>query len=200
LTHVPPNIDETRDALKGIVEEGNRAGEVIVRIRDLLRHRKPEYIALDINEAIRETLALVGSALRSRSVAVQTILSADLPLALGDRVQLQQVVMNLTVNGADAMNSVADRPRVLWIGSKLDDEGNIQVTIKDSGIGIDEAIRDRIFNPLFSTKPAGMGMGLSICRSIIEAHGGRIWASPGTPHGTDFQFTIPNANRLLKSA
>ena len=191
----PPNLEETREALKGIVEEGNRAGEVIARIRELLKHRKPEYVALDINEAIRDVLALTGSALRSRSVAVQTMLPADLPLALGDRVQLQQVIMNLAMNGADAMSSVTDRPRVLRVESKVNDEGSIQVTIRDSGTGIEEAIRHRIFDPLFTTKPTGMGMGLSICRSIIEAHGGRLWASPGTPHGTDFQFTIPGSNR-----
>jgi PAS domain S-box-containing protein len=195
LAQGPPNIEETRAALKGIVEAGNRVVEVIERIRELLRHRKPEYVALDINQAIRDVLALTASALRSRSVTVHAILPADLPLALGDRVQLQQVIMNLTMNGADAMNSVADQPRVLEVESRVNDEGSIQVTIRDSGTGIEEAIRDRIFDPLFTTKPTGMGMGLSICRRIIEAHGGRLWASPGTPHGTEFQFTIPASNR-----
>ena len=103
--------------------------------------------------------------------------------------------MNLAMNGADAMSSVTDRPRVLRVGSKVNDEGSIEVTIRDSGTGIEEAIRHRIFDPLFTTKPAGMGMGLSICRRIIEAHGGRLWASPGTPHGTEFRFTIPGSNR-----
>ena len=200
LAHAPPNLEETRDALKAIVAEGKRAGEVVTRIRDLLKHHKPEYVALDINEAIGEVLSLTGSAFRSRSVAVETMLPADLPLALGDRVQLQQVIMNLTVNGADAMNSVTDRPRVLRIASKVTEDGSIQVTIKDSGIGIEEAIRHRIFDPLFTTKATGMGMGLSICRSIIEAHEGRLWASPSTPYGTDFQFTIPSADRPKKSA
>ena len=194
LAQSPPNIEETRAALKGIVEAGNRVVEVIARIRELLRHRKPEYVTLDINEAIRDVLALTASALRSRSVAVHAILPADLPLALGDRVQLQQVIMNLTMNGADAMNSVTDRPRVLEVELRVNDEGSIQVTIRDSGTGIEEAIRHRIFDPLFTTKPTGMGMGLSICRRIIEAHGGRLWASPGTPHGTEFQFTIPGSN------
>ncbi len=200
LTQAPPNLEETRNSLEGIIKDGNRAGEVITRIRALLKHRKPEYIELDVNEAIREVLALAASPLRNRAVAVQTMLPADLPLASGDRVQLQQVIMNLIMNGADAMGSVTDRPRVLQIGSKVDGEGSIQVTIKDSGTGIEEAIRNRIFDPLFTTKPTGMGMGLSICRSIIEAHGGRLWASPSTPHGTDFQFTIPSADRPMKSA
>ena len=126
---------------------------------------------------------------------VHAILPADLPLALGDRVQLQQVIMNLTMNGADAMNCVTDRPRVLEVESRLNDEGSIQVTIRDPGTGIEEAIRDRIFDPLFTTKPTGMGMGLSICRRIIEAHGGQLRASPCTPHGTEFRFTIPGSNR-----
>jgi PAS domain S-box-containing protein len=195
LAQGPPNLEETKAALKGVVEAGNHAGEVLVRIRELLKHRKPEYAALDVNEAIRDVLVLTGSALRSRSVAVQTKLAADLPLALGDRVQLQQVIMNLAMNGADAMSSVTDRPRMLRVESKVNGEGSILVTIEDSGTGIEEAIRHRIFDPLFTTKPAGMGMGLSICRRIIEAHGGRLWASPGTPHGTEFQFTIARSNR-----
>ena len=133
LAHTPPNVEEVTELLKGIVEEGTRAGEVIARVRELLKHRKPNYVALDANDAIREVLALTGSALRSRSVAVQTTLPADLPLALGDRVQLQQVVMNLVMNGADAMSSVTERPRVLRIELKVDGESSIQVTIKDSG-------------------------------------------------------------------
>jgi two-component system, sensor histidine kinase and response regulator len=195
LAQGPPNLGETKAALRGVVEAGNRAGEVLMRIRELLKHRKPEYASLDVNEAIRDVLALTGSALRSRSVAVKTTLAADLPLALGDRVQLQQVIMNLAMNGADAMSSVTDRPRVLRVESKVNGEGSILVTIEDSGTGIEEAIRHRIFDPLFTTKPAGMGVGLSICRRIVEAHGGRLWAAPGTPHGTEFQFTIPGSSR-----
>jgi PAS domain S-box-containing protein len=195
LAHAPPNLEETKAALKGVVEASNRAGEVFVRIRELLRYRKPEYATLDVNEAIRDVLALTGSALRSRSVVIQTILAADLPLVVGDRVHLRQVIMNLVMNGADAMSSVTDRPRVLGVESKVNDEGSIEVTIRDSGTGIDEAIRHRIFDPLFTTKPSGMGMGLSICRRTIEAHGGRLWASPSAPYGTEFQFTIPGSKR-----
>ena len=193
LAQAPPNLEETKAALKGIVEAGNHAGAVFTSIRELLKHRKLEYATLDVNAAIRDVLALTGSALRSRSVEVQTMLADDLPLASGDRVQLQQVIMNLAMNGADAMGSVTDRPRVLRIGSKVNDGGGIEVTIGDSGTGIEEVIRHRIFDPLFTTKPTGMGMGLSICRRIIEAHGGRLWAAPGTPHGTEFRFTIAEA-------
>jgi len=194
LAQTPPNLEETKASLKGIVEAGNHAGGVFTGIRKLLKHRKLEYAPFDVNAAIRDVLALTGSALQSRAVAVQTALAADLPPVSGDSVQLQQVIMNLAMNGADAMSSVTDRPRELRVGSKVNGEGSIEVTIGDSGTGIEEAIRDRIFEPLVTTKPTGMGMGLSICRRIIEAHGGRLWASPGTPHGTEFRFTLPQAN------
>src|SRR5262245_51394980 len=193
LAHTPPNLDETRNRLKAIVTQGNRASEVIRRIRSLFKHHTPEYVELDINDAIREVLELTVSTLRGRDVVVQTQLPAAVPQALGDRVQLQQVIMNLIMNGADAMSTVADRPRILRIGSRINGGGSVLVSVKDSGIGIDEAIRGRIFEPLFSTKSTGMGMGLSICRSIVEAHGGKLWATPATPHGTEFQFTIPTA-------
>jgi PAS domain S-box-containing protein len=195
LAQAPPNLEETKAALKGVVEAGSHAGEVFVRIRDLLKHRKPDYATLDVNQAIRDVTALTGSALRSRSVVIETTLAADLPRVSGDRVQLQQVIMNLAMNGADAMSSVTDRPRLLQVESKANDEGGIEVAIRDSGSGIEDAIRHRIFDPLFTTKSAGMGMGLSICRRIIEAHGGRLWASPCTPHGTEFRFTIPGPDR-----
>ena len=193
MAHVPPNLEETRDAIKAILNEGYRASEVTGRIRSLFKHREPDYVELDINDAIRDVLELTVSALRSRDVIIQTQLSAALPKALGDRVQLQQVIMNLIMNGADAMSAVADRPRILHIGSEIDSAGNVLVSVKDSGTGIDEAIRDSIFKPLFTTKSTGMGMGLSICRSIVEAHGGKLWATPATPYGTDFRFTIPRA-------
>jgi signal transduction histidine kinase len=166
---------------------------VIGRIRSLFKHSEPEYVELDINDVIREVVELMVSTLRSRDVAIQTQLPIVLPRALGDRVQLQQVIMNLIMNGADAMSAVADRPRILRIGSQIDGAGSVLVSVADSGGGIDAAIRDRIFEPLFTTKSAGMGMGLSICRSIVEAHGGKLWVTPATPHGTEFRFTIPMA-------
>jgi PAS domain S-box-containing protein len=205
LAHVPPNLEETNGSLKAIINEGNRASEVIGRIRSLIRHGRSEYTELDINDAIREVLELTLGTLRSRGVAIQTELPGLLPRALGDRVQLQQVMLNLIMNGADAMGAVTDRPRVLRIGSHVNDAGSLLVSVKDSGIGIDEAIRDRIFEPLFTTKSTGMGMGLSICRSIIEAHSGKLWATPATPNGTDFRFTIPTVasgrmdDRLMSS-
>ena len=188
-----PDLEEATEALKNIISEGNRASEVIERIRAFLKHRTPEYVGFDINELIREVLGLTQSVLRSRNIAVQTHLPAELPHVLGDRVQLQQVIMNLVMNGADAMSSVTDWPRVLCISSQLNELGGVLISVKDSGTGIDEAIRHRIFEPLFTTKSTGMGMGLSICRSIVEAHGGRLWASAAALHGTDFQFTVPSA-------
>jgi len=193
LAHSTPNLEEATTAIKRIVNEGNRASDVIGRIRSFLRHHKPEHAPLDVNDAIREVLALAMNALQSRRITVQTDLSAGLPSALGDRVQLQQVIMNLVMNGADAMTAVTDRPRVLRIGSRTNESDGILVAIRDSGTGIDESIRNRIFEPLFTTKTTGMGMGLSICRSIVEAHGGRLWSSPGVPQGTDFYFTVPSA-------
>jgi PAS domain S-box-containing protein len=193
LAHTPPNVEEARSLLTAVVKQGNRASEVIGRIRSLFRHSVPEYVELDINDAIREVLELTAGTLRGRDVVVQTQLPAAVPAALGDRVQLQQVVLNLIMNGADAMSAVNDRPRILRIGSQIDGAGSVLVSVTDSGNGIDATIRDRIFEPLFTTKSTGMGMGLSICRSIVEAHGGKLWATPAMPHGTEFRFTIPTA-------
>jgi signal transduction histidine kinase len=190
LARSPPNLEEARESIKAIVSEGHRASEVIGRIRSLLKHSAPDYVELDINDVIRDVLALTASSLQSRGVVVQTELSEALPRALGDPLQLQQVIMNLAMNGADAMSAVLDRPRILQIGSQFDN-GSLLVSVRDSGTGIDESIRESIFKPLFTTKSTGMGMGLSICRSIIEVHGGKLWATPATPYGTEFRFTIP---------
>jgi signal transduction histidine kinase len=195
LDRETPELAEAKEALEGVVQEGNRASEVIGRIRAFLRNRKPDYIATDINEAIREVLALTMNTLRNRDVTVQTSLPREVPKVLGDRVQLQQVIMNLVINGADAMNAVTGRSRILRIGSALDGADSVVVTVGDSGTGIDEAIRQRVFDPLFTTKSTGMGMGLPICRGIVRAHGGRLWAAPATPHGTEFRFTVPIAAR-----
>jgi PAS domain S-box-containing protein len=193
LDRATPDIAEAKDALQGVIQEGNRASEVIGRIRAFLKNRKPDYAATDINEAIREVLALTMNTLRQRNVMVQTSLPGEMPPVLGDRVQLQQVIMNLVINGADAMNAVMDRSRVLRIESQLDGTDNVLVTVGDCGSGIDEAIRNRVFDPLFTTKSTGMGMGLPICRGIVQSHGGRLWAAPAKPHGTEFRFTVPVA-------
>jgi PAS domain S-box-containing protein len=195
LDRATPDLAEAKEALEGVVEEGNRASQVIGRIRAFLRNRKPDYAATDINDAIREVLALTMNTLRGRNVTVQTSLPREVPMVLGDRVQLQQVIMNLVINGADAMNAITGRSRILRIGSALDGGESVLVTVGDSGTGIDESIRSRVFDPLFTTKSTGMGMGLPICRGIVQAHGGRLWAAPATPHGTEFHFTVPVAAR-----
>jgi PAS domain S-box-containing protein len=186
-----PNIVEAQEAITSAVNAADRASEVITRIRALLRNDKAEYLAVDINSVIRDVVTLTNSTLQGRNVLVRTRLPADLPQVRGDRIGLQQVIMNLITNGTDAMSSITDRSRILRIESQIEASGGVLVAVADAGTGFNPNIADRIFDPLFTTKSNGMGLGLSICRSIIEAHGGRLWASPGSPHGAVFQFTMP---------
>jgi PAS domain S-box-containing protein len=191
LNREVPNLARAQEAMTSAINAANRASEVTARIRALLRNDKPEYLAVDINGVIRDVLTLTNSTLQARNVSVRTRLPADLPQLRGDRIGLQQVIMNLITNGIDAMSSITDRPRILSIKSQIEAPGSLLVAVADAGIGFNPGIADRIFDPLFTTKPNGMGLGLSICRSIIEAHGGRLWASPGSPHGAVFRFTMP---------
>ncbi|MGC2075845.1 MAG: PAS domain-containing protein [Xanthobacteraceae bacterium] len=186
-----PNLLEAKEAMASAVHAANRTSQVMGRIRSLLRNDKPEYLAIDINSVIRDVLTLTNSTLQARNVLVRTRLPADLPQVRGDRVGLQQVLMNLITNGADAMSSITDRSRILHIESQMEAPDSVLVAVADAGTGFDLDIADRIFDRLFTTKPNGMGLGLSICRSIIEAHGGRLWASPGSSLGAVFQFTMP---------
>jgi PAS domain S-box-containing protein len=188
-----PNVAEAMDALEGISRDTRRASEVIERIRALLKDQKPTYVSLDVNDVIREVITVTQSALRARGVSIHMDLSTRLPAARGDRVQLQQVIMNLIMNGADAMTHITDRPPVLHLESRFEASGKVLVAVDDTGTGLEVGLSDRIFEPLFTTKSHGMGMGLTICKSIIESHGGRIWALPRQPHGTTFQFTVPTA-------
>ena len=186
-----PNVLEATQALEGISRDARRASDVIGRIRALLKDQKPTYVALDVNDVIREVIAIIQSALRARGVSIRTDLSATLPAARGDRVQLQQVILNLILNSVDAMTLVSDRPPMLRLESRIDVSGNVLVAVEDTGAGLEARLLDRIFEPLFTTKSHGMGMGLAICKSIVESHGGRIWALPRQPHGITFQFTVP---------
>jgi len=186
-----PDLVEAQEAITNAVNAANRASDVLTRIRALLRNDKPEYLAVDINSVIRDVLTLTNSTLQARNVLVRTRLPADLPQVRGDRVGLQQVIMNLITNGTDAMSSITDRSRILHIESQMEASGSVLVAVADAGTGFDPGVADRIFDRLFTTKANGMGLGLSICQSIIEAHGGRLWASPGSPHGAVFQFTMP---------
>jgi signal transduction histidine kinase len=150
-----------------------------------------EKVPLDVNAVVRETIALVQRELISQQVSLRMELAPTLPVILADRVQLQQVMINLMMNGIEAMQPVTDRPRELVIRSRQDETQRVLVSVTDCGVGISAGNADRLFNPFFTTKSSGMGMGLSICRSIMEAHAGRLWATANVPHGATFQFTLP---------
>ena len=186
-----PDLDLVRDALADIVSDGHRAGRVIQRIRQIATKSEPLKSQLDLNDVIDDVLALVRSEVQKHRVSVRVALAAALPPALGDRVQIQQVVINLVMNGVEAMTAVNDRPRELVIRSEAHDKDQVLVSVQDAGVGIDPRHADHLFDAFFTTKPAGMGMGLSISRSIIEGHGGRLWATPNPTSGATFQFTLP---------
>ncbi len=186
-----PDLDGVRRSVEWIIDDGNRASEVIRRIRALANKTDIEKAPLDINDVIREVIALVHRELTSRQVSLRMELAPALPMILGDRVQLQQVIINLVMNGIEAMRSITDRPRELVILSRQDETQQVLVSVTDCGVGISAENADRLFNPFFTTKSGGMGMGLSICRSIMEAHDGRLWTAANVPHGATFQFTLP---------
>jgi signal transduction histidine kinase len=186
-----PNLDEARETARRIVRDGNRAGDVIGRIRTLLRKTGTEKELLDMNQVIREVVALAEDEVRRNGVALRTELAGDLPLILGDRVELQQVVLNLIMNAIEAMSAIGDRPRELVIRTQSGEVDQVRVTVQDSGIGLDPQSMGRIFDAFYTTKSQGMGMGLAISRSIIAAHGGRLWAVPNDGPGMTFEFALP---------
>jgi PAS domain S-box-containing protein len=191
LDRETPNLEAVRRSVEWVIEDGHRASEVIRRVRALANKTDIEKVRLDVNEVVREVIALVQRELMSHQVSLQIELAPTLPAIIGDRVQLQQVIINLVINGTEAMQSVTDRPRELVIRSRQDETQQVLVSVTDCGVGISAENADRLFNAFFTTKSSGMGMGLSICRSIMEAHGGRLWATANTPHGATFQFTLP---------
>ncbi|MGF6260999.1 PAS domain S-box-containing protein [Paraburkholderia youngii] len=186
-----PDMTEVRQALDKIVSDAMRAGEVMTRIHGLVKKASTCNEIVRINEVIREVLALTSSEANVKGVSVRLQLAEELPIIQGDRVQLQQVMLNLIVNAIDAMSAVDEGPRELTVGSDMNEPGSVVVTVRDSGPGIAPEDTAHLFEPFYTTKASGMGMGLSICRSIIEAHGGRLWASANVPHGAIFQFTVP---------
>jgi PAS domain S-box-containing protein len=186
-----PNLGEVTAALRRIVTDGHRTGQLIGNIRAMLRKNGPEQNPLDVNQLVREVLTLAQSDLENRRVLLQTQLDDDLPQVFADRVQLQQVLLNLIMNAAEAMSSVTDRPRMLRVGTEMDGSRRVLMRVEDSGPGIDSKNIERIFEPFFTTKPHGMGMGLPICRSIIDAHNGHLSASTGVDHGSVFQIVLP---------
>jgi PAS domain S-box-containing protein len=186
----PPDLDEVRQALYRIVKDANRAGDVIGRIRDIVKKAPPRKDRVDINEAIREVIELTRSEAAKQGAAVQTAFGEGLPLVEGDRVQLQQVVLNLIVNAVQAMGTLAQGSRELFVTTAHAEPNGVLVTVKDSGPGLAPSNLEQLFAPFYTTKPDGLGMGLSICRSIIEAHGGRLWVTANLPRGATFHFTV----------
>jgi signal transduction histidine kinase len=199
LARDKPDLNEARKAAERTASNGHRAGDIIRSIRALARKSTPEMTPLDINGAIQEVLVLMRGELRRHEVALETDLMAGLEPIVGDRVQLQQVILNLIANGIEAMSAPGDQPRRLRIKSQNQDPGDVLIAVEDTGIGLDPTKMGRIFDAFFTTKPEGIGMGLSICRSIVEAHGGRLWASPNAPRGSIFQFTVPALAKGISS-
>jgi len=195
-----PDLEEAREALRDIVRDGKRAGEVIARIRALTKRTAPPRERLDLNETVREVLTLIGDEARKRRVVIRTQFADDLSAVSGDRVQLQQVLLNLLMNAMDAMSSVEDRARQLVIITQNIDQEQLQVTVEDAGTGMDPNTMARIFEPFYTTKAGGMGMGLSISRSIVQNHGGRLWATANEGPGTSFHFTLPKYQREESNA
>jgi signal transduction histidine kinase len=190
LDRATPDVDEAKAAFKRIVAAGHRAGAVIESIRVIFKKDVQNRISLDINDLIGEAVALTRSDLQRQRIEVQVEPNAQVPQVRGDRIQLQQVLLNLITNAIDSM-AANDGARVLCVRSEVHDSRGVKVSVADTGTGIGSQDLERIFNPLFTTKSGGMGMGLSICRSIIEAHDGRLWVAPNKPEGAVFWFMLP---------
>jgi NO-binding membrane sensor protein with MHYT domain len=187
----PPDLDEARKAFDRVIKAGNQAGQVVGRVRALIENAVPRKEDLEINEAILEVIALTQGEVVKNGVSLQMQLAADLPLVQGDRVQLQQVILNLIINALEAMSGVSEGARELLIATGKDALSGVLVAVQDSGPGLNPESFDHLFDPFYTTKLGGMGMGLSICRSIVEAHGGRIWASRAARPGAIVQFSLP---------
>jgi len=200
LAAQPPDLEEARQALGRIVRDGNRAAEVMGRIRALVKKMPPRRERLDINQVVLEVISLTQGELQRNRVELQTQLARNLPAVPGDRVQLQQIILNLILNAVEAMSELADSPRKLVVGSAASNSHDVLVEVRDSGTGLNTANLDRLFDSFYTTKPNGMGMGLAISRSIAEAHGGRLWATPNEPHGAVFCFTLPTDDRDMPAS
>ena len=193
------NLEEARECAELVIADGHRAGEIISRIRSLAKKATTRRDRVDINATILETIALARSEVRGNGVSLQTRLGDDLPLVLGDRIQLQQVILNLMINAIEAMSASTDGPRELSIESVVDGSQAVRIVVRDSGPGLNPGSLDRLFQAFYTTKPRGMGMGLAISRSIVEAHGGRLWATANVPQGAVFQFTLPLGDETVSN-
>jgi C4-dicarboxylate-specific signal transduction histidine kinase len=191
LDRETPDLAEARRSVEWVISDGNRASEVVRRVRALANKTDMEKVPLDLNDVVREAIALVQRELSSHRVSLRTELTPAPPMILGDRVQLQQVIINLVMNGIEAMQPVRDRPRELVIRSGQDETHRVLLSVRDRGVGISAEDADRLFKAFFTTKTSGLGMGLSICRSIVEGHGERLSASRNQEAGATFQFVLP---------
>jgi C4-dicarboxylate-specific signal transduction histidine kinase len=194
----PPDLEQVRHALERIDMAGRQARDVVGRIRALIKKAPPRKDRLAINEAVHEVIALTGGEAMKNEVSVRTQLAEGLPSVRGDQVQLQQVILNLVINALEAMSGSNERPRELLVTTARTGSDGVLVAVRDSGPGIAPAKLDGLFEAFYTTKAGGLGMGLSICRSIIEAHGGRLWATANAPHGASFQFTVPAVRRRVR--
>ena len=195
----PPDLNEARKNIANIVRDANRASGIVVQVRDLTKGLPPENDWLRVNELILATTLLIDREIQRNQISMQTRLSDDAPLIQGDRVQLQQVLLNLLLNAIEALSSVSIGSRHLVVASAKKDSKSVLVSVYDSGKGLPPDDLGRLFDPFYTTKSDGMGMGLTISRSIVESHGGRIWATPNSPRGAVFQFTLPIDSRMLRS-
>jgi signal transduction histidine kinase len=195
LAAKPPNLQEANDAVQRIVRDANRASEVTSRIRTFLKRGTPQRMELDLGEVVHEAIGMVQGEARARNVSLRVEAAADLPPVVADRVALQQVILNLVMNAIEAMSAVEERDRVVEVGADKHGADAVRVAVRDSGVGLDPKRRNRIFDAFYTTKPEGMGMGLAISRSIVETHGGRLWATANEIAGETFQFTLPLAAR-----
>ncbi|MBB4128717.1 signal transduction histidine kinase [Xanthomonas translucens] len=193
LGQQPPNLERAQAALQRILDDANRASEVIARIRSLSKGEAPRRSAFDLNAAVLDVLALSRGELERHTIAVRVELAATLPPVLADRVQIQQVVVNLLLNAMEAMAHTPADARSLWVGTAQEDAGAVRLTVADAGVGLSAEAQSRLFDAFWTTKPDGIGIGLSISRSIVEASGGRIWAAPRAPCGTLFGVCLPIA-------
>jgi C4-dicarboxylate-specific signal transduction histidine kinase len=194
LSRENPNLAEARAAAERATQGATRASEVIVRIRSLINKATPEKTQVQINDVIQQTVALAEGQAQKNNVIIELKLAPDLPVILSDAIQLQQVIVNLIMNGIEAMSAITERPRRMLIGSEVQSGNQLRVSVQDSGGGVSPELMSRLFEPFFTTRSKGIGMGLPISRSIIEAHGGKLWAESSGSTGSTFQFTLPVGN------